>query len=101
MTEAEVYETYRLNSLPEHMRGAIYRYIQLGISPGGFGRAVLENDLVGAFNKADDTNMFFMRRWVDWLYNYAPPNCWGSPGNVVVWMAHQGLSNFKGGDAAP
>jgi len=37
--------------LPEHIRGGMKLYLEDHVEPGGFLRAVLENDLVGASAK--------------------------------------------------
>ena len=42
--------------LPEHIRGAMKRYIEDRLQPGGFLEAVLSNDLAGAFGRADHIN---------------------------------------------
>jgi hypothetical protein len=50
-------------------------------------RAVLENNLVEAFGRADETNAARMRDWATWLFNEAPSTCWGSPEKVQAWLA--------------
>lgn len=77
--------------LPEHMQPGARGYIEKGLPPGGFLRAVLENDLVGAFAKADEVNTREMYWWAEWLYNEAPSACWGSPEKVTAWINHEGL----------
>ena len=75
--------------LPPHMHGGVFRYFEEGVPPGDFLRAVLENDLVGAFMRADDKNTYHMRAWAEFLYMYAPgrPNGgWGSPEAVDRWL---------------
>ena len=74
--------------IPPHMIGAIKRYIVNGIQPGSFLTAVLSNDLKEAFARADSENSAAMQGWVQFLYNYAPSGCWGSPGRVSDWLAN-------------
>lgn len=74
-----------LRHLPVHMHGAISRYIAKGIPPGSFLTAVLSNDLMGAFGKADDENREALYEWVRFIYNYAPTGCHGSPEKVRAW----------------
>lgn len=78
-----------LRHLPVHMHGAISRYIARGIPPGSFLTAVLSNDLMGAFGKADDDNRGALFEWVRFIYQYAPVGCHGSPEKVRAW---RGLS---------
>jgi hypothetical protein len=77
--------------LPEHMQAGARRYIEQGIPPGGFLEAVLANDLVGAFARADEVNRGAMRAWTLWLYNDIPSSAWGDPSMVDEWMEQGGL----------
>ena len=70
--------------LPEHMQDGARLYVERGVEPGGFLMAVLSNNLVEAFARADQTNAAEMDTWVCWLYTEAPRDCWGSPGKVAA-----------------
>lgn len=72
--------------LPLHMQDTARRYIEQGIPGGSFFMAVVENNLVGAFAKADEQNIAAMRNWAQWLYWEAPIDAWGSPKRVLAWM---------------
>ncbi len=77
-----------LDMVPEHMRQAITSWIVSPVHPtllGAFMRALLTNDLKGAFAHADSENALAMHSWVKFLYNHAPGPCWGSPANVAAW----------------
>lgn len=74
------------SGLPEHMREGARGYIEHGAEPGGFLRAVLENDLVGAAVKADAVNLVSLQRWAKFLYNQAPAGSWGSREAVNEWI---------------
>ncbi len=75
--------------IPEYMQGGLIRYFENQIPPGNFLTAVLENDLMEAFGRADITNQDAMRSYVMWLYNAAPgrPNGWSSPEAIREWLA--------------
>lgn len=75
--------------LPEHLRGGMKRYIEQYCPTGGFLEAVLENNLVEAFGRADEVNRERMFDIVNFLYNEAPADCWGSPAKVEAWLAQR------------
>lgn len=74
-------------ALPEHMRDGAQLYIEHGVEPGGFFRAVLENKLVESFGRADDINRKAMFVWASWLYNECPQDAWGSAEKIDAWIA--------------
>jgi hypothetical protein len=80
--------------LPEHMQGGARRYIERGISPGHFLTAVLSNDFLGAFKRADDENIERMKEWARWLYNECPREAHGSPEAVEEWIAAGGMEGL-------
>jgi hypothetical protein len=69
-----------------YMRDGMKLYFENGISPGHFGTALLSNDLMEAFGRADESNREAMFEWVSWLYNYAPAGSYGSPECVSAWI---------------
>ena len=79
------------DKIPSHMQGAAQRYIENGIAPGSFLTAVICNDLMGAFERADEINAAAMRDWVIFFYNDAPSICWGSPDKFNAWIAKGGM----------
>lgn len=83
--------TANFDRLPQHMHGALERYIDKGIPPGGFLTAVLSNDLRNAVGRADAENRERIGDYVIYLYNDAPSVCWGSPEKVEAWIAAGGL----------
>ncbi len=72
--------------LPEHIRGAMQRYIENRIEPGGFLTAVLSNDLMGAMARADNINRIELYSICNFIYNEAPSTCHGSPEKVRAWL---------------
>lgn len=73
--------------VPEHMWGGVERYYLLGVAPGHFLNALLSNDLMEAFKRADDLNVAAMHDWVRFLYNFTPSQSFGSPERVRAWLA--------------
>jgi hypothetical protein len=82
--------------LPEHMRNGAQLYIEHGVEPGGFLRAVLSDKLVAAFGRADDTNRAAMYDWATWLYNECPTAAWGSPEKVDAWIEAREADRQRG-----
>lgn len=82
---------FNMGNIPSHMREGMRNYIEHGIPPGDFLRAVLENDLASAFERADSINSGRIRDYVVFLYNHAPSECWGSKANFAAWIEKRGL----------
>lgn len=68
---------------------ALNRYVEHHIETGGFLRAVLENDLMQAFGRADLENRRDMFEICSYVYNELPFNCHGSPEKVQAWLAQR------------
>lgn len=85
---------YRSWSIPYHMREGLTEYVARGRPPGDFLRAVLENDLMRALGRADEANMANLPAYANYLDNYAPISCRGSPKAVNAWIAHGGLAGL-------
>jgi hypothetical protein len=81
--------------LPAHMQDTARRYVERGIPGGHFFTAVICNDLLGAFGRADDENAAAMRDWAMWLYNDAPVGCFGSREKMQAWVEAGGLEGMK------
>ena len=77
--------------IPEHMVGAVRRYIEHGIEPGNFLASLLCNDLQGTFGAADSINGTRVRDYMVFLYNFAPTGCWGGPEKYLAWVERGGL----------
>ncbi len=72
--------------VPAHTIGGIDRYVNQRIEPGGFLRAVFENNLSEAFGRADIENRESLFDIVAYIYNDCPSACWGSPERVQKWL---------------
>jgi len=77
---------YRDWAIPEPMLGAIDRYLNHRIPPGGFWRAVLANDFVGVCGEADDDNIRNLPAYAAFLHNEMPAVAWGNPQSVREWV---------------
>lgn len=78
---------YRGMIIPDRMMERLQRYIKDGIPTGSFLNAILENDLRGACEHADDGNLLIIPAYVAYLYNNAPSVCWGSKHKVEQWLS--------------
>jgi hypothetical protein len=72
---------------PEKFRGGLKRYLENAIMPGHFLGAVLENDLIDAFRRADNESWQLMSELLKFLENEIPAHSWGSPERVRAYIA--------------
>jgi hypothetical protein len=70
----------------EDVKRTIDDYVIKRYQPGSFIRSVLENDLMGAFAKADEDNILDMHQIVKYVYNNLPSAAWGSRDIVDRWL---------------
>ena len=78
--------TMREYGVPVHDHMGLARWVLFGVMPGSFLKAVLCNDLMTACSRADIYNKHAMFEVVQWLYNHAPAECWGTPEKVDAWV---------------
>lgn len=97
MTETEKIHRSRLIAdakerlVPQHNIEGIVNYIVEGIEPGGFLRAVFENNLMESLGRADVENRFALFNICAFIYNDTPADCHGSPEKVKAWLERGGL----------
>lgn len=72
--------------IPSHMHEGVKNYALEGIQPGGFLRAVLENDLFSAASRADAKNIEKLGNWAIFIHCYLPANSYGSQQRVDDWI---------------
>lgn len=72
--------------IPEQTRNGLALYLEEGVEPGGFLKAVLSNDLMKAMDKADIENKKALPWLAMLLYNHVPAAAYGSPENVSRWI---------------
>jgi hypothetical protein len=73
----------------EDIKDALDRYVTYHISPGGFLKAVLSNDLMGAIGRADYENRQDFLDICAYVYDNVPSICHGSPESVEAWLARR------------
>lgn len=83
-----------LRSVPEHLRGGLVRYILLGIRPGDFLQAVLENNLMESFGRADDISRAGLFHICLFLHNAAPIGCYRSKHHFDNWVKTGGIYSY-------
>ncbi len=81
--------------IPDYMRYGVAMWVLFGEEQGGFLMAVVESDLFGAFERADDTNISCLRYYVQFFYNYAPSECYGSKEAAEQWAEDGGYFGRK------
>ena len=69
-----------------HIKESLDRYVKDRIPPGDFLMAVLKNDLTEACGRADVFNKMNLHMIVEYVYNFMPHECWGSPEKVKAWL---------------
>jgi len=72
--------------IPRNIKAIIDLYVDKGYSVGSFLYAVLTNDLFEATARADQQNQFALTLICQYIYNYTPKPCWGSPEAVKDWQ---------------
>ncbi len=72
--------------IPHEILMGLARYINQRILPGGFLRAVLSNDLMGAVCRADPDSLAALQHICKFLYNHCPSPCHGSKEKMIAWI---------------
>lgn len=72
--------------MKDDTKDTIDNYVNHGLEPGGFVRAVLENNLLLSLGKADEENRRDIWEICMYVYNDIPASCHGSPEKVDNWM---------------
>lgn len=77
------------------MTGSVRLYMEYGVCTGSFLTALLSNDLMGSFDRADDDNRAAMFEWCLWLRDEAPSGSYGSPENFRRWCDERQMAIFR------
>lgn len=94
--EQEYRRAMQDKGIPAHMHDGVIRFVMEGRAPDqrGFLYAVLSNNLIRAFAKADAANTAALQEWTRLLHNDLPHNCYGSPEKVDEWAKYGGLAGI-------
>ena len=76
--------------MKESTKNGIDQYVEHGIPTGDFLRAVLANDLMEAFGRADQENRRDLYEIAVYIYNETPSTCHGSYAIVDEWIRTHG-----------
>jgi hypothetical protein len=98
--EREIELTLIAERVPEHDHDGLINYVLRGRPVGDFLEAVLENNLTGAFGRADTKNRAALFEICAWLYNEAPCEAWGNPAKVSAWITDGGRYGRRAARAA-
>jgi len=74
------------HGLPISEAGAFRRYLYDHIETGGFLRAILENNLIRAVQRADHDNGMLLGEWANFVYWEMPHECHGDAEAVLKWL---------------
>lgn len=76
--QMERYDSSIVAAVPKRLVDGVTRYVEYGILPGSFLRAVLSNDLMGAVRRADPESLASLPALCCWIYNAVPRHVYGS-----------------------
>lgn len=82
------------SGLPADLREEMKLYIERGVMPGDFCEAVIKNQLVESFGKADESNRAAMFQIACWVYNRMPLPARGEE-NYLAWLQVGGLEGLR------
>jgi hypothetical protein len=98
---SEFTEGLEESGIPPHLIGGLVRYVKLGVMPGRFLQAVLENDLSGALTRADQASMGGLGSIILYLNSNLSADAWGSAEKVQAWIGAIQSWSKTGGESHP
>jgi len=75
--------------IPITTREAIDNFRDRGREPGGFVRAILENNLESTIRRADVHNYEALKEIMNYVFNEIPGESWGDETKVEFWLAQK------------
>lgn len=86
MIKAEDIKGTKYSKIPDRTIETINNYVEYKLTPGSFVEAVLCNNLIGSFSRADIYNRAALFEIVTYLSNEVPFECWGSREKYNNWL---------------
>lgn len=84
--QAHYYNIGETQTLPRDTKHQIDLYVDNGVPTGSFLYAVLSNNLMEAFMKADEYNKAGLELICEYIQHFTPVLCHGSPERVRKWQ---------------
>lgn len=72
--------------IPQRTIDSLTRYLEDGVPTGGFMEAVLSNNLMESFGRADDENREALFEITRYIYNNLPSVCHWSKERYEAWI---------------
>lgn len=89
MTDIELKFEGQYANIPLGIRDGLDNYINKRLRPGGFLRAVIENNLSVALFSSDLASRRELYNIMMWFQWNAPYQCWGSPERLRAWLSRK------------
>ena len=85
------YEHVNWDTIPNPaMEPGLKIYLETGQLPGDFLQALLSNNLIDVFARADTTNYKLIQDWCWWIHGEFPDNAWGDKATMMSWSEQGG-----------
>lgn len=86
LTQANLERVLSEREVPIGLRDGIINYLVRRLPPGHFMCALLENNLLECFNRADPTAWAAVPNILRFFVNDVPSSCWGTKEKVDAWL---------------
>ena len=94
MTDLDQFDFVKWDEIPNPaMRSGLEIYLTTGRIPGNFLQALLSNNLIDAFARADPTNLDLLQQWCWWMHGEFPSTAWGSRDKMLAWSKERQAKN--------
>ncbi len=79
------------HGIPRHLFSSVIDYIVDGMRPGAFVAAIIQNNLVMSYLRADEENCHLFTNWARFLHWEMPIGSWGSEPMYQLWCKSGGI----------